>query len=463
LKIEGGEVGRTQTRAFMLGTGPLTLGVKLGVLVEFKETFIYDHMGAKGPDAVDAWRNTELEPIEVTPSLTPDRARAYSGLDDAGPTGLLLGVGALGSTMLDFWSRSGWGLWTLVDNDYLKPHNYVRHAAIPARVGQYKVNAMAEMDALVYGLEQPRFVAVASDAWGMDIEALKKLGPTDLIIDATTTLEVPRRLSGMDGAQRCISVFVTPNGQDGVMLAEDKSRSIRLDALECQYYRAILHSSWGAEHVADATPKIRSGAGCRDVSLTLPYSVIAGHASVLAEQVQALHSNEAPRIAVWRRDQDSGQTKRFDIELHAPIRQEDKELGLSILWDEGLRRRLYELRAKSLPSETGGILLGYHDLNEGRIYLVDVVEAPADSRGTPSSFERGIQGLSDQVDDVQRLTGKVVGYLGEWHSHPPGYRSDPSRDDIWQALYLGEVLRQDGLPGIMLIVGDPDLTFLVAR
>lgn len=463
LKIEGGEVGRTQTRAFMLDIDPLTLGVKLGTLVELQGTYIYDHMGAKGPDAVGAWRDTVLEPIEVTSSLTPERARAYAGLDNAGPAGLLLGVGALGSTMLDFWSRSGWGLWTLVDNDYLKPHNYVRHAAIPARVGHYKVNAMAEMDALVYGLEHPRFVAVASDVWRMDIEALKKLGPTDLIVDATTTLEVPRRLSSMDGLQRCVTVFVTPNGRDGVMLAEDSARTIRLDALECQYYRAILHSSWGSHHVADATPKIRSGAGCRDVSLTMPYSVVAGHASVFAEQIQILHSSEAPRVAVWRRDQDSGQTQRFDVELHAPILQEDKELDLSLLWDEGLRKRLYELRAKSLPSETGGVLLGYHDLSEGRIYVIDVLEAPADSRGTQASFERGIQGLSKAVDDVLRLTGKVVGYLGEWHSHPRGYRSDPSRDDIWQALYLGDVLRQDGLPGIMLIVGESDVTFLVAH
>ena len=67
------------------------------------------------------------------------------------------------------------------------------------------------------------------------------------------------------------------------------------------------------------------------------------------------------------------------------------------------------------------------------------------------------------MDDVQRLTGKVVGYLGEWHSHPPGCRSDPSRDDLWQALFLGDVLRQDGLPGVMLIIGESDHTFLVAH
>ena len=41
---------------------------------------------------------------------------------------------------------------------------------------------------------------------------------------------------------------------------------------------------------------------------------------------------------------------------------------------------------------------------------------------------RGIDGLADAVKEASRRTAGVVGYLGEWHSHPRGHSAKPSRD-----------------------------------
>lgn len=59
------------------------------------------------------------------------------------------------------------------------------------------------------------------------------------------------------------------------------------------------------------------------------------------------------------------------------------------------------------------------------------------------------------------LEGKdMVGYVGEWHSHPPGHSASPSRHDLVQLVHLALGMADDGLPAVQLIVGEQDLQIL---
>ncbi|MGE3844817.1 MAG: Mov34/MPN/PAD-1 family protein, partial [Vicinamibacterales bacterium] len=77
-----------------------------------------------------------------------------------------------------------------------------------------------------------------------------------------------------------------------------------------------------------------------------------------------------------------------------------------------------------------------------------------DSVPTQGSFERGVQGVADVANEAHRRTAAVVGYIGEWHSHPPGFGADPSSDDYDQLAYLALGLSHDGLPAVSLIVAE---------
>ena len=46
-------------------------------------------------------------------------------------------------------------------------------------------------------------------------------------------------------------------------------------------------------------------------------------------------------------------------------------------------------------------------------------------------------------------------FIGEWHSHPPGCDVSPSRADQEFFDWLSNCMGVDGLPPLMLIVGDP--------
>lgn len=52
----------------------------------------------------------------------------------------------------------------------------------------------------------------------------------------------------------------------------------------------------------------------------------------------------------------------------------------------------------------------------------------------------------------------MLEYIGEWHSHPPSVRVAASGDDLKVFAWLTELMQADGLPGLMMIVGDPGHT-----
>lgn len=48
----------------------------------------------------------------------------------------------------------------------------------------------------------------------------------------------------------------------------------------------------------------------------------------------------------------------------------------------------------------------------------------------------------------------MVGYVGEWHSHPSNHSAMPSGHDLVQLLHLAFGMADDGLPALQLIVGE---------
>jgi hypothetical protein len=71
-----------------------------------------------------------------------------------------------------------------------------------------------------------------------------------------------------------------------------------------------------------------------------------------------------------------------------------------------------------------------------------------------------VAGLAEAVEIAAKRTAGVVGYLGEWHSHPPRHSAHPSRDDMLQLVYLALGMSDEGLPAVSLIVGEDDIQIL---
>lgn len=454
----GGPVERWTDRAFLIDADPLNLGLDAGALIEHEGRH-YNSIGVIDPEPATKWRAYTIKPMEMLLGISPEKARAHSGVKEPGPTAVMVGAGSLGSALLNLWGRSGWGQWSVIDADHIKPHNLVRHTALAQHIGLPKVDVVASLHQAVFkdaGKIAPHF-ADACDEEGSHAYGVLMSGA--LVVDASASLEYPRHASKLDSYPRHASVFVTPSANACVALIEDSQRRVRLRTLEAQYYRAISRSDWGADHLTGNLGTYWSGASCRDISMVMPYASIMLHASTIAEQLPRLLETAEPTIRVWQKNA-NGAVEAFEVPVHQEKRRSFGDLDVFI--DEGLEQSLRQMRKEQLPNETGGILLGYQDFNIDALVLVDALPAPADSVSSPTSFERGIEDLKAKVEEASKRTAGIVGYVGEWHSHPPGHSAKPSNDDLVQLLHLALGMSEDGLPGLQLIVGEDEIRLMKA-
>lgn len=459
-RVHEGQVQRVDVRGFIVEIDLARLGMALGVLqLQGNKAYSFQILP---PDTTPVlptehrWRDYKLYPVDVR--FSPDRAlaQAISGVSatEAEFRGVLAGTGALGSVMAELWSREGWGQWDLVDPDTLEPHNPIRHVGAFRDVGQAKAELVrARIDALLDtpGPQGAAIVARANAVQCAEVEAA--LLRAQLLVDATTTIDVPRDLSEREGP-RIASAFLTPSGLAAVLLLEDDARAIRVSSLEAQYYRALLQQPWGRHHL-DSVQSLRVGAGCRDRSFVLSDELIHLHAAQLARRIRRGVAEPGAQIALWSLDDATGEVT---CESMLPAPMQSVQCGAwQVRWDAALEAQLEAARRAAFPAETGGVLVGVIDHKLRTIHLVDGWPAPADSQADESGFTRGKLNVLEAVQECRRLTRDMVGYVGEWHSHPPGLANTPSMLDVELLATLTLQLSADGVPAVMAIAGENGL------
>jgi len=443
-------------QAFEIVSDLAGLGEKTGVLSASPDGKWYpiEIIGGGTTEDKEDWREIKIWPVDVKLAVTRDLARFASDVDlqTADFKGVLTGVGALGGSLAEMWSKEHWGAWSFIDPDMVKSHNIIRHIAKNFHVGVFKTDVVKDMVEFNYQDDYYHAVSIPRSANDFSSEAVKDaISIADFLVDSTTTIEIPRDLSQREDVPRSVSVFLTPSGRGSALLMEPADRSLRLDALEAQYYRAIINAEWGKDHLEGHKGSIRVGAGCRDISAIISYEAIQFHAAMLARQVRLLRDKSSAYIRVWSNDIDTGALTAYEIPACEPFRFNCGDWH--VIMDTGLREKLGAVRMSHLPNETGGVILGYIDQKLRHIYVVDVLNAPPDSDADRTGFTRGVEGLKAALDEVARRTANIVGYIGEWHSHPAFTSSYPSRLDHALIKQLAEKLDLDGQPALMIIVG----------
>jgi hypothetical protein len=388
-------------------------------------------------------------------SFSRESAARASGVEPDRRKIAAVGAGALGSQIIINLVRGGFGAWTIIDEDDFMPHNQARHALPAWCVGSSKAQAIAVLIEASYQEDMPtQFMAANVLRPGDQKEKIESaFKEAELILDCSASVPVSRFLAGYPETKaRRASLFLNPLGTDLVCLGEGQSRSVPLDCLEMQYYRAIVRDDRLEGHLAANPDKSRYARSCRDVSFTLPTHVVSIHAGIGAQAVRNVTSTEEASIGIWRCDAATCQVKVFQVQVHAVRRA---RLGdWTLVMDEWLLEELQRLRAAKLPNETGGMLLGAYDLPQKIVYVVDTVPSPPDSQEWPTLYIRGCEGLKGLVDAITAMTAGQLEYVGEWHSHPDQCPCLPSADDLTVFSWMTESLSAAGLPALMAIMGE---------
>lgn len=458
---ENSAVERNEVRGFIIKTNVVELAQNFGDVAILDGTagiIIDSHLSTD-------WPETLICPIDINFDFNRCMAQEMSGIEPSDPSdvnfsGTIIGVGALGSSLINIWARCGWGIWTLIDNDYLYPPNLARHLGFNAQIGKYKADAVKEIIQCIYNDKTHNLTSICDDFYSNKNDDIKNIvSSTDLIIDASATVEIARDLSILQNRGRAASVFFTPSGLSAVMLFEDSLKEISLDILELQYYRAIIKKPWGEMHLNTTNQLIRVGSGCSDLSLKLSNEYVQLHSATIARHLRLQHKKQEAKIQIWQVDPETGGIVTDIINPSNPIISQNK--GWRIVWDNDTKEKIRELRKLMLPNETGGVLLGYIDQKIKSIYIVDALPEPRDSLSDKQGFIRGIDHVQDAVHSAQQRTNGVVTYIGEWHSHPVGVSANPSKLDNELLSELADELFVEGQPGIILIVSETTENWVV--
>lgn len=415
------------------------------------------------PDESQRGQNVPVEVLNPCLALTRGAAAQMNGMPEATDTSIVgIGVGALGSQVVMNLARAGYGRWVLVDPDWLMPHNVARHALDGQYVGFSKAFTTSHAAGSIT-VEENGFRWLPADLLrpGKQADALDEaFKAADVLIDMTASVAAQRHLS-RDAASsaRRLSAFLSPSGRDLIVLAEDAGRSVSLDAVEMQYYRALIRDDALADHVGTPGQRRRYARSCGDMTSDIPQDLVGLHAAIAARCIKDVTSSGDAFAAVWRTDAD------FNVRRSLISVRNVTEFELdpwTVVLDEGLRDILRETREARLPRETGGVLLGSFDLERQILYLVDTLPSPRDSKEETDLYIRGCEGLTQDVDDVLAKTGGMLEYVGEWHSHPRDASTAPSDYDLAAFGWLTALMSNDGLPAVMMIVGDePDPSLFV--
>ena len=397
--------------------------------------------------------NIRLFLLNPTQALNPSLAAQMNGLNQAPDVHhVAVGMGALGSQVFINLVRAGQGVWSVVDEDQLLPHNLARHVLPGSAIGRPKAESVAAYANTLF--EEDIATSVVANVLTEKQETLGEVfGTADSILDMSASLTVARHLAvSVDSQAQRASLFLSPHGWDLVLIAEPVDRSLRLDQLEMEYYRALTMIGDLDNHLLRDGERVRYPNACRDVSTELPQDLTALHAAIGARAYRRVVEDDAgPTVEIWRADKD-GTVNSVTID---PSRHQEFDVGKwTVSVSQRVLRSMREQRSARQPNETGGVLVGAFDTDRRRVYVVHHIPSPPDSEEWPTAYRRGIEGLQEQLSEIDRRTAGQLEYAGEWHSHPDGASTQASDDDIVLFEWLSGHRRMDGLPAVMTIVGD---------
>ena len=432
--------------------GPRRLGEALGILARQGSWQVPVIGGGQDVD-VGLAEGVYVQMLIPRVALTPELAAAFSGHRERGTTRFMaIGQGALGSQIFANLAKQGYGQWDLLDEDYLLPHNLVRHAVMGRSIGNAKATEMAQqINAMYPSAPLARGIVANLLSLGPQAEAiLQSLNDAEIILDMSASVAVSRHLAlDVHSSAMRVAAFLSPSGHDLVFMSEGEGRAITIDTIETQYLRTVLDEEALVGHLDGGDEQVRYGGSCRDVSARISPESVALHAALGAAAVRRAALTGEAMLLIWRYSPQQIAVERLELPLRTAIILNAGEW--TVVADEGLRDKLMALRQLKLPCETCGIVLGYFDMVHKRIYVVDVLAAPPDSQEEPDGCLRGVQGLQEAVASASKKTLAQVEYVGEWHSHPDAVPCTPSSSDHTQMEWLKTRMHPEMKPALILI------------
>lgn len=384
---------------------------------------------------------------------------------------LFIGAGSLGSKMIMHDARTGKITLGVTDEDKFLEHNLARHALYSDKVGQNK--ALATVDEIKAFFESDKTGDIT--AYDRRAHTIDKtvLNNYNWLVDTTAGIDVLNFLSteSFSAGTNIARAELADDGRLGLLYIEGEKHNPRVDDLvNLAYFRAMEDPSlrgWRQRDSRREATTLSVGLGCSSTTSIIADDTISLHAALFSK---VLYRNESRKLIgekgllyVSKLD-DTGMPATLSwYELVEPfdLFTCQRGSGWTVRMYSGLAKQLISL-CRSKKVETGGVLIGIANYKTKTIHVYDIITEPRDSKGTCTGFNRGTRGLPERVDRIKEITGNMIGYIAEWHTHPMNLRS-LSETDKTTISGLLETNRRTPIPTCAVIATNTEVLVFVTE
>lgn len=356
------------------------------------------------------------------------KAHEISNLDmGINPSLIIAGCGALGSKIAMHLVRAGINNILFSDPDTMSEHNLSRHVLFDDSVNKNKASEMESITDMMYYQE---VLKAASSNKGIkyvleDAELMKKRNP-DYILDCTASKVVHNQLVKIKNRPPVISAAIYDNGKFGLLVCEGTDEGVRLDdvmaAVFAQYKTDAFVSNYLMREKGlseEPATLLNVGLGCNSETFILADDVISLYASAMSITIKDVFAGKYPDGGCWMyKCDDDGSLKVLRMEVPQYYCYDVDTWHIRIC--DKVIEDIIEQAKVAGRNETGGYLIGQCNLKTNTIHVIDTIEAPEDTIHRGDYLVLGKAGVKKKLSQIERRSGAMFGYVGEWHSHPNG-------------------------------------------
>lgn len=383
---------------------------------------------------------------------------------------LLLGCGALGSSVAEMVLRSSAAKLHLVDCGTVKPGILVRQRYADSDVGSAKAYALrAHLQAI--GLQ----CVVTADLVNLADQALSRFDfkEWDFVIDTTASASVTSRIEEELKAQSLhvpmLSMSVSAAAENGSVLVRMPqysggphfiTRQAKLEAFAKDAGQLLVKAFWPER---DKVKVFQPEPGCSAPTFIGSAADIDYHAAGLLNiglsRIESLAPDAASLdlvAAPWLRVKDNDR-HRLSYTFKGYSRYSELRHAYTVLRSDvaalDMTSELKRIaRTRSEKVETGGLIFGEIDDAHQVIWIDSISGPPPDSTASEARFLCGTAGTKELNAFKSAASGKSSRFIGIWHTHPIS-RGWPSQDDLKAMLELLHFQEFPPRQVVMLIVG----------
>lgn len=365
----------------------------------------------------------------------------------------MLGCGSVGSKLAMHAARAGQDIVAVSDESLLRPHNLARHALGAKHVSSNKAVALANELAgfgnvpevhegdLSHDLRDPVHAAkIIPKTVGAVVNSTASLSVREALVSAAT----PRMRA------RLFEAALFGRGRGAFLLADGQSHNPNHCDLIAELYATLDDRT--AELLFDPAgglAEVQIGQGCGSLTMTMDDARLSAMTASLSLEISS--ALDAPSqeglIVIGTANEDSPSTCWTRALVPA---FETVAIAGSDGWQLRLVRRVADrIRAEAKASssvETGGVMIGLTSARLKTVTVVDLLDAPPDSRRTPSLFVLGTQGLQSTIRNRHEQSRRTLFDVGTWHSH---LRDEGPSSTDWKT--AADLAAERAPPSVLLI------------